>query len=417
MEAIMRHGHALAMLFAGVLAATSACGHLTVRERVVAGTPDDFMVVRHLVLEGSNFEIGEHLAKIARERFGVTPSVRGDPVRNRAQREYFARNYPIFHERMRGVAAAFGESFEDDSFSLASLFYRPARPSCSVVFYPPQYTADGVGMLSRNYDFSTGTLWGTPPPEGQLGATARPYLLELHPDEGYASLALCSYDLLCGTIDGINSEGLTVALLADDEIVAAHGPEMNREVSAGLGVLHSMRLLLDTCANVEEAKAALLASKHYYSFVPCHYIVADRFGDSFVWEHSYRRNQEFIIDGDGEPQITTNFMQHLHPDTDELPEEPHPAGAFNRFRRLQREIGDRSDKLTLDEVKAVHRCVAIELGVPAADQVVGRTLWHAIYVPERRELHVDFYLGEDPEADEAATSRIRRSGYHTFTLR
>jgi hypothetical protein len=412
----MRYARTLPLLFAGVLAATTACGQLTVREQVVAGSPDDFMIVRHLVLEGSNFEIGEHLAKIARERFGVTPSQRGEPVRNRAQRQYFARNYPIFHERMRGAAAEFGEEFEDDSFSFASLFYRPARHSCSVVFYPPQYTADGVGMLSRNYDFSTGTLWGTPPPEGQLAATARPYLLELHPDDGYASLALCSYDLLCGTIDGINSEGLTVALLGDDEIVATHGPEMNREVTAGLAVLQSMRLLLDTCANVDEAKAALLANKHYYSFAPCHYIVADRFGKSFVWEQSYRRNQEFIIDGGGEPQITTNFMQHLHAATDELPEEPHPAGSFNRFRRLQSEIADRADELTLEDVKTVNRCVAIEFGEPAADQVVGRTLWHAVYVPERRELHVDFYLGEHADGAAEPTGRIRRSGYQTFTL-
>ena len=45
----------------------------------------------------------------------------------------------------------------------------------------------------------------------------------MHPDRGYASLAVYSYDLLSGVLDGINSEGLTVALLADDELIEKFG--------------------------------------------------------------------------------------------------------------------------------------------------------------------------------------------------
>jgi hypothetical protein len=34
-------------------------------------------------------------------------------------------------------------------------------------------------------------------------ANARPYLIEMRPDRGDASLARCAYDLLSGVIDGI----------------------------------------------------------------------------------------------------------------------------------------------------------------------------------------------------------------------
>jgi hypothetical protein len=41
------------------------------QDRVIAGGPEDFMEVRHLVLTGTNEEIGGALATIAIERFGL----------------------------------------------------------------------------------------------------------------------------------------------------------------------------------------------------------------------------------------------------------------------------------------------------------------------------------------------------------
>src|SRR5439155_3757856 len=124
------------------------------------------------------------------------------------------------HDRMRGVAAAFGKRFDDDAWNFGGLWYlAPPRPGCSVMYFPPNTTAGGTGVVSRNYDFTTGTLRGEKPPAGELPATARPYVVEMYPDKGYPSLAVCSYDLLSGALDGINSEGLTVALLADDELM------------------------------------------------------------------------------------------------------------------------------------------------------------------------------------------------------
>lgn len=42
-----------------------------VKESVIAGSPDRFMEVRHVVIRGTNFEIGRAIGQIAREN-GVT---------------------------------------------------------------------------------------------------------------------------------------------------------------------------------------------------------------------------------------------------------------------------------------------------------------------------------------------------------
>jgi len=91
------------------------------------------------------------------------------------------------------------------------------------------------------------------------------------------------------------SEGLAVAILAEEESVNKVGREPGDEV--GLHELMGMRYLLDNCKNVEEAKETLLSLKHYYSFIPCHYIIGDRSGKYFIFEFSPSRNRSYIIDG------------------------------------------------------------------------------------------------------------------------
>src|SRR5262249_10554926 len=143
---------------------------------------------------------------------------------------------------------------------------------------------------------------------------ARPYIIEMYPDKGYASLAICAYDLLSGVMDGINSEGLTVALLADDELMSKFPMEPAGTDAGGLGLVQVLRMLRGNSAPVEEAKETLLLTKHYYEVVPVHYLVADRHGKSFVWEFSQTRNREHMIENPGKLLVTTNFSLHRHLD-------------------------------------------------------------------------------------------------------
>src|SRR5437763_758342 len=138
----------------GVLPATPA-QDVVRQDRVIAGGPKDFTEVRHVVLKGSNEDIGRALANIARKRYDAKPTPSADALRTRAQRRYIEKNYPILADRMRGVAGAFGKEVGDDGFSFSALWYPMGLGAgCSVVYYPPKVTASGTGGVSRNYDFT-----------------------------------------------------------------------------------------------------------------------------------------------------------------------------------------------------------------------------------------------------------------------
>jgi predicted choloylglycine hydrolase len=386
-------------------------------ERVIAGSPQDSLEVRHLVLKGTNEEIGRALAQLARERYQAQPRPSQDPARTRAQRRYIEKNFPILHDRMRGVASAFGHRLDEDVWDHSALDFTDLRAGCSVVYLPPQSTVTGTGVVSRDYDYSTGSLtFGVLPP-GKLHSTARPYLLELHPDRGYASVAMVSYDLLSGALDGMNSEGLTVALAMDEELFSQHSLEPTGGPAVGLGVLQVPRLLLDTCATAEEAKDALLQTKQYYEYIPVHYLVADRFGNSFVWEYSHAHNKEFIIDNPNQPLVMTNFSLNRHLNKGRPPSADQARNVCKRYCLLTEQLAAAAGKLSEDSIKRVHKKVDAELP-PSADKSRPpvRTFWHALYHPEQRRAQFSFYLHDEPIPDQPDKVRVVRSDYLEFHL-
>jgi hypothetical protein len=413
-------------------------------ERTYFGEPDDFVTVRHLTIQGTNYQIGHKLGELAVERYHRSPAdFTADPPFAAARRAYLKRNYPVQWERVRGVAGAFGLDSDDDGYDFTNLMYNvdvplPA-PGCSVVYYPPSTTANGRGYLSRNYDFSIGTVADVlqlplPPGAGSRGVPvmSEPYLMEWYPEDGgYASLAIQAFDALSGTLDGINSAGLVVSILADEEAIAELGPGLEIQIGSpravGLHELQVMRLLLDTCATTAEAKEALLTTKQYYQFVPCHYIIADRAGNSFVYENSTGRNVQHIIDGRGLPQVITNFQLHKHPSFDRMPHGPLSleTNAFWRYQTLVDRISEQNRLFTPDDLKANNRCVNIlrlfeELHADPSFQSIAagiqaRTLWHSLYDQQARSVEFSFYLGEVTGA--AGTRTERRSDYVTFALR
>jgi hypothetical protein len=382
-----------------------------VKEELVAGGPSDFMTARHLTLRGSNRMIGKELAKIARDRHKVKPA-KGDPLITRARREYFHQNSRTHYERMQGVADLYGVSLEGEH-DLSGLGYNQnVKPGCSTVYYPPTHTANGHAILSRNYDFSTApfpVMLGMPDFEGSKAMTADPYVIEVYPDRGYPSLYVCAYDLLGGCIDGMNSEGLTVALLADDEAMSGSLVEPTRQAQAGFNEIAITRHILDTCACTEDAKHALMMAKMYYSFIMCHYIVSDKHGHSFIWEWSPAHNREYIVDGAGKPQVITNHPVHKYAKPEEMPVEEHPGSSYTRYRKLQERLAA-EPKATMEYIKGTNLCVRAD---PPASQgrYPGRTLWHSVYDMTVKTAEIDFYLGEDGKGGQ------RRSGYKKFSLK
>lgn len=412
---------------------------MTVQERSYCGQPGDFMTVRHLTIHGSNMEIGRTLGELAIKRDGRTPThFEADPLYVRARRAFVQRHYPIQWQRIRGVAAAFDLDPEDDRFDLTGLPHLVEIPpqafACSAVYYPPDTTATGGGYLSRNYDFFVGSMAEVmqlplPPTVTQQlpPAMSEPYVMQWHPEDGgYASLAIHAFDTLAGTLDGLNSAGLVVSILADNEALNELGPRLEPHLGpqqvVGLHELAVMRLLLDTCATAAEAKQALLSIKQYYRFVPCHYIVADRAGHSFVYENTTGRNVQHVINGNGQPQVVTNFQLHRHASPQTIPgaEVTLANEAFWRYRVLTQLTAKRQGGFTVPEIRAACDGVNVlkVVNEAAADDplraVPTRTVWHNLYDQQAGAMEVSFYLGESVLPD--GTRRERRSDYLRFTL-
>jgi predicted choloylglycine hydrolase len=400
-------------LFVLTLVTVSCSVEGSYEQRVVAGSPEDFMMVRHVVLKGSNYAIGKMIGELVRENENSGPVPSGDRRRNKVQRRYMADNYPILYERMQGLADAFGISIDDDAYDLTSLMQSHLfRPGCSAVFYPRGFTLNGHSIMSRNFDFTTGTIMGTLPKGDQMPALARPYIFEIYPAEGYASISICAFELLGGVLDGINSEGLTVAIFADDETAGEFG--LHPFQGIGLHELQSMRYLLDNCRNVEEAKEAMLYHKHFYSFVPCQYLVADGEGNSFVFEFSPLRNGTSIVEGEG-PQFATNHPLSKYGSIEDLPNDSQ-LSTYARYKAMNRAI-QAADRFSLEDIISINSSVAVPATV-SGDQTYapGRTLWHSIYDVDERSLRVKFYLGETPDPTTADTVVLEYTPYLEFAL-
>jgi hypothetical protein len=384
-------------------------------DRVIAGGPNDSVEVRHLVLRGTNEQIGRALAEIAKERYATKLDPSQDPVQARALRKYLERNNPILLDRMRGVAGAFGKSIEDDGWDFSTLGFADLKAGCSIAHLPPSSTANGKSVVSRDYDFTTGALNFGFLQRGMLHPTSRPYLVELHPDRGYASIAMVAYEFLSGVLDGINSEGLTVTLALDDEQFSADKVEPTRGPAVGLGELQTLRLLLDTCATVDEAKQVLMTTKQYYQYVPVHYLIADRFGNAFVWEYSEFHNKEYVIENPGEPLVMTNFTLHKQLEDGKPPSADRARASCKRYAYLTEKLatGHLDDK-TIREFHQDVDAQKSQAADPSRPPV--RTLWHAFYYPEDRKVRLSYYLRDEPHESEPRLVHPIRTDYIEFRL-
>lgn len=364
---------------------------------LAGGGADDFLTVHHVRVAGTDREIGRALAEAARTVHGAVagPLPAPDPLIRDVRLEWYRRHWPAEAERMAGVAEAFGVDPDDERFELGWLGTFDIPAGCSVVHYPGSGTKDGHGLVSRHFDFPTATfgeIVGLARLPGEEPTAAHVWVTELRPTGGYASLTIGIMDVL-GAMDGVNEAGLSVALLADNETPE---PEPSGWPQVGVSEQQVVRYLLDTCATAAEARRALLLAKQYYFFTPCHFLVADRTGDAFVWEHSPRRNLERMVaapDGSGGRLVCTNHLLHRWPEGTALPADDGPMGTaaltYHRWRTLAEQVhgGAVVDRDDIREQFAPVRFVAPMEG--------GRTFWHALWDVDEPSVEVAFYLHDE----------------------
>ena len=372
---------------------------------IIAGSEADFMIVQHYKIKGTNYEIGKKIAEIAKTmHMGL--DTHSDVTRNKLQAKYFKVNYPIHYERMKGIAAGFGVDYNNYANNISEISYLPVKTNCSVVFYPKDETFNNHNMLSRNYDFPIGDIQCQKCKGNELPVYSRPMIFEVYPNKGYPSLYICSSELVSGVFDGINSQGLSVAILGDGIYNDGFQPEPSDEI--GLHELQIMRYLLDNCKNIDEAKEALLSLKQYYHYAPLHYIIADNEGHSFIFEFSRVRNQSHIMDGTGIQCITNHLISGQHPG--KTPEE-----SKKRLELLD-SLTSVNKRFTLDEIKDINSRVSPMMPDNHPVYAPSRTLWHVIYDLNSKSLSVKFYLGESKDPNDKSKIITKYSKYIELRL-
>lgn len=382
-----------------------------------------FMSVRHLVLRGANAEIGKQLAHIAATRHGLTAGQlqTTDPGQACGQAQYIIEHAPMLWKRALGAAKAMG--LDPETCDATSLPYNQLPPGlvgagCSLVYYPPRAAESGHPTLSRNYDFpkiTAAEMLGLDLPADVRFALrpfmADPYLLELHPtDGGFSSLAMVSFDLLSGVLDGVNSEGLVVAVNGD-EVALREGARITPN-GIGFHELACMRAVLDTCSTAAQARHLLKRARHYVAMMPCHYLVADRSGAAFVFELDVAGRPRFVEIGE-DPVVVTNHPLHRFPDrsTFPAPRDVLATGttSFDRFVHLEDAVAETSGAHDIDAMACACAAVSVThvlewIPDPARCQIaaspgLARTLWHALYDADAQSVLLRFYIGEDPRSD------------------
>ncbi|MBM7540002.1 C45 family peptidase [Amphibacillus cookii] len=382
---------------------------LSFHESIILSSPENFFEVRHLTLKGTNYEIGRKLGEIAKEIHSIAKEPTEDMLQTRCQSVYLEKNYPIFYERMRGIADAYNANMRKDLIDFSLLGEAILSTGCSAVYYPPSRTTLGHGIISRNLDFYM---------PSSMPALSKPYIIEMYPDKGYPSISILSFQLLGESLEGINAKGLTVVHLADDESTSRYHTEPTYCNAVGLNELKSVQLLLDTCATVEEAKEALLVNKHFYMFQPIHLLIADKSGNSFVWEYSHTHNKEYIIEGKDDPQIITNFLLHRYESIKDIPRvSDEKTCPYNRYRALYHAIKEHDRKVTLDFVKETNALVFVEKNsYKNPPEIPVRTLLHSVYDIDNRSVEVSFYLKDNFNVEKKEYEQSIRSPYFKFSL-
>ena len=382
----------------------------------------EYMEVRHIVVRGTNEEIGRVLGNIARKDFGSGLSRYASPLYGKERQDYMKNNYPVLFDRMNGVARSYGLDPGDGNYDTSSLPYGIGPAACSLIYFPGNVTADGHARYSRNMDYfivTPGEVFGNTNAGSDEKLCSKNYVLELYPDSGYPSIVIGSFDLLNAPLDGMNSQGVTVSMLVDND--AAHATVTDSSRAFGLSTFQAMRLVLDTAADVDDAKRIILANNVTMLGVPLHMLIADRNGRSFIAEMSDKDFQWHFTNNTGKPQILTNHAVYKYPDIGTFPSVPatDEYDSFNRYRRLEVYITTHNGQFT--EEDALHSMSLVlantDLAMEGGSRPLPmRTVWTSVFDLEDRSAHVSFYLKDGKKDPEKNLSGLVFSPQFTFRL-
>ena len=388
----------LFLFFTACFATTLFAEPVVKDEVILAQGKDSYQQVRHIVIKGTNEEIGKALGDIAQKEYGVSKLAQyPSETYAKAADVYLKSNYAELSERSKGVAVSYKEKY-GASLSVFSQLVYDAGPwnGCSSVYYPPSFTTDASGMLGHNMDYplcSINKLLKLP--EGTAPSMfTRNYVIELYPDKGYASIGVGTGDLL-SVVSGMNEKGLIAVLHTDNYTMINTDPRA--DISGLIYPTQIVRCILDTCGTVDEARTVILNSKISLTFEPAHLLIADTSGRSVCVEINPKNMRIEFTDNAGTPQPFTNHPIYRFKEPASFPaytpfEEDNTFARYNQLLDLlSKKKQFSADDVFDNQLEVVARWNNPGRGM-ANPSIPNRTIWTDLYDQKTRTLKVKFYL-------------------------
>lgn len=369
---------------------------------IVPKNKQNYMEVRHLVLQGSDRDIGFALGDYARNKLGVMElKAYRDPIYGEARQLFLQWNFPALLERSRGVADAYGLKAGETRFDTTSLPYGIGSFACSAISFPPDVTANGHALVARNYEYYTVSALElftgkSAPDESKLNSQS--FIAELYPEAGFASMQTAGFDLLNFPLDGINEKGLFATTLVDQQGPGEEVPFTGGQ-DAGLSGMQVIALLMNQCEGIKSAKKALLQRRIFMPLEAIHWLIVDSSGMSAIFEIDAKTGQYVFVDSEpGKPQVITNHAVHMYPTVDAFPSVDPKASynTFNRYRTLNNVLNLHQGKFSVDDCFDImaevygHSDDSEEAGAKSPYPI--RTLWTFVTDLTDKSITIKYYL-------------------------
>ncbi|MBM7553645.1 C45 family autoproteolytic acyltransferase/hydolase [Thalassobacillus pellis] len=212
-----------------------------------------------LQFRGSHYDFGYHQGTLLKESVTVQNRLKQWKVRiprftvsEKEVKEAIEKFAPGVWQELLGLRDALDWTMERTMMEFGGYRTNYNRSGCSIM--------TGPDFLVRNYDYQPKTYEGR-------------YVFFQPEDQGYAIAG--PTQRITGRMDGMNEKGLVL------------GYNFMHRKKPGLGFICCMigRLVLESCANVEEAVSMLKEIPHRHSFS---YTVYDQSGKTYVLEASPR---------------------------------------------------------------------------------------------------------------------------------
>jgi hypothetical protein len=351
-------------------------------------------MLRRVQVRGSHRDLGYLEGLAAQKAEWEIPLVPDkDREANEAVIAFYSEIYHFHLEKVRGTAEAFGVDWRDVDFRVMERgFYDrfgtegynaeqtvgagfpEGAGSCSVIglSLPPE--SGSIPMVGRNLD--TFNVTG--------------FLVFSEMEGVYRSLVLSGEAYYDYAVDGINEKGLFIGEMSiTDPAYLAGNLSRSYPDHPSVYMLRMMRIVLDTCANVDEAIALFEKVPVWFTHDLWHFYLADASGNRCVIEYD-RQGHLVVIRGTGDWLVATNTP---------LQEDPAILELCPRYKEARQtlsedKIGGSDDLYRLmGNISVSRRNPWLEGWIPEGYLLRLRTVWTTVY--DLKALSLELHHWED----------------------